>query len=193
LARIGILGGTFDPPHNGHIAIAIAALNELELSKVIFIPAKNPPHKIASILAPAEHRINMLRLAIDGLPDFEVSDIELKREGLSFTADTLEELGALYPHDELVLIIGADNVSEMEGWHQPMRILSLATVAAANRPDFFPAGRLADRVINFWMPPTDISSTEIRNRIRAGLSISGLVTSRVENYILVNKLYLSNE
>lgn len=193
MARIGILGGTFDPPHNGHIAIARAALKELGLSRIIFIPAKIPPHKMKRIIASPEHRTAMLRLAVEGYPGFEVSDIELGREGPSYTVDTLDELKKLYPDDELLLIIGADNVSEMEGWYQPLRILSLASVAAANRPEFWPSGRFADRVINFWMPPMDVSSTEIRNRLRAGFPVTGMVPSGVEDYIIRNRLYIDHE
>jgi nicotinate-nucleotide adenylyltransferase len=193
LARVGILGGTFDPPHNGHIAIARAALKELGLDKVVFIPARIPPHKTKRIIASPEDRFNMLRLAIDAYPDFEISRIELDRPGPSYTADTLERLRAIDPETELVLLIGTDNVSEIEGWHEPERIATLATLAAANRPGFNPGGKYADRVVYFDMPPMDISSTEVRNRIRADMPITDLVPPEVESYIIKRRLYISNE
>jgi nicotinate-nucleotide adenylyltransferase len=193
LARVGILGGTFDPPHNGHIAIARAALTELSLDKVIFIPARIPPHKTKRIIAAAEDRVNMLQLEIGRYPDFEISRIELDRPGPSYTADTLQELRALYPETELILLMGADNVSEIEGWHEPERIAALAVLAAANRPKFNPGGKYADRVVYFEMPPTDISSTEIRNRIKAQKPITDLVPPEVEDYIIKRGLYVNNE
>ncbi len=193
MARVGILGGTFDPPHNGHIAIARAALKELGLDKVVFIPARVPPHKTKRIIASPEDRFNMLRLAIDAYPDFEISRIELDRPGPSYTADTLERLRAIDPEAELVLLIGTDNVSEIEGWHEPERIATLATLAAANRPGFVPGGKYADKVAYFDMPPTDISSTEVRNRIRADKPITDLVPPDVESYIIKRRLYIKNE
>jgi nicotinate-nucleotide adenylyltransferase len=193
LARVGILGGTFDPPHKGHIAIAQAALNELGLTKVIFIPANIPPHKIKQPLAPAQDRLNMLKLAISHNPSFEISTIELDRPGPSYTADTICELHAIYPGDELFLLIGADNVSEIETWHEPERIAAQATLAASNRPHFVPGGVYADKVVYFEMPPTDISSTEIRERLKVGIPITELVSSEVENYILSHGLYLNYE
>jgi nicotinate-nucleotide adenylyltransferase len=190
LTRVGILGGTFDPPHNGHIAIARAALRELRLDKVLFIPARMPPHKSKQIIAPAEDRFNMLGLAIDYKPGLEISRIELDRPGPSYTADTLERLHESYPEAGFVLLIGADNVSEIEGWHEPERIVALSLVAAANRPGFNPGGKYADRVVYFDMPPTDISSTEIRDRIKADKPITGLVPADVEDYIIKHRLYI---
>jgi nicotinate-nucleotide adenylyltransferase len=189
VARIGILGGTFDPPHNGHIAIAWAALDEFRLAKIIFIPAKIPPHKLKKNIAPQQDRINMLSLAVAGHDKFEISDIELHREGPSYTVDTLTRLHQLYPNDELVLLIGADNVVEMETWREPDKIAALSTIAAVNRPGFTPKGRFADKVVLFEMPPSEISSTDIRKKIRAGLPITGMVPEAVEEYILSHRLY----
>jgi nicotinate-nucleotide adenylyltransferase len=193
LARVGILGGTFDPPHNGHIAIAMAALKELRLDKVVFIPARVPPHKTKLIIAAPEDRFNMLRLAIDEYRGMEISRIELDRSGPSYTADTLEKLHIIDPDTEFVLLIGADNVSEIEGWYEPERITALATLAAANRPGYDPGGKYAERVVYFDMPPTDISSTQVRNRVKANKAISDLVSSEVENYIVRHRLYTNNE
>jgi len=189
---VGILGGTFDPPHNGHIAIARAALKELRLSKIIFIPALIQPHKAAKTATPAENRINMLRLALTGENKFEISDIELRRKGPSFTVDTLEDLRGSYPADQFFLIIGADNVSEIESWQEPERIFELAAVCAANRPKYEASGRFAREIKYFRMPLVDISSTEIRARIRTGQSVSGMIAPEVERYITDKGLYLND-
>ncbi len=189
MARVGILGGTFDPPHNGHIAIANAALGELGLDKVIFIPVGIPPHKPRQIMASSDDRIQMLRRAIENYPQFEISRIEIDRPGPSYTADTLEQLHSLFSGTELVLIIGADNILEIEGWHEPDRIFGLATIAAANRPGFAPDGKYVNRVTYFNMPPAKISSTLVRERIKAGKSIAGLVPAGVGDYIANNGLY----
>jgi nicotinate-nucleotide adenylyltransferase len=189
LARVGILGGTFDPPHKGHIAIAQAALKKLGLAKVIFIPANVPPHKTKQPLAPARDRLDMLKLAIGNNPYFEISTIELDRPGPSYTVDTLAEFCTTYPDDELFLIIGADNVSEIETWHKPELILESATLAAANRPNFIPSGTYADKAVYFEMPPMEISSTEIRERVRTGKPISEFVCPGVEAFIKQHELY----
>ena len=190
MARIGILGGTFDPPHNGHIVLAEAALRELDLDRIIFVPALIQPHKISRITASPDDRMKMLRLALGERDRLEISDIELQRSGQSYTVDTLENLKEMYPLDQFFLIIGADNVSDIGTWHDPERIFDLATVAAANRPGFKPRGRFAGAVELFQISPTDISSTEIRKRIKSGKSISGMVSGDVEKYILKHKLYL---
>jgi nicotinate-nucleotide adenylyltransferase len=190
LSKIGILGGTFDPPHKGHIAIAKAALNQLGLDKVIFIPAQNPPHKLKQTVASTADRFKMLELAIDGINGFEISDIELRRPGISYTADTLDELCRIFPGVEFYLLIGADNISEIESWYDPERILKLARVAAANRPGFVPGGIYTGRILNFEMPPVDLSSTEVRSRINAGLPIDDLVPKGVAEYIVQHRLYI---
>jgi nicotinate-nucleotide adenylyltransferase len=191
LARVGILGGTFDPPHNGHIGIAQAALKEFRLDRVIFVPACVPPHKMKRCVAPAEDRFKMLQLAINGHEKFEISRIELDRPGPSYTADTLTEFRKTYPYDELFLLIGADNIAEIESWHEPDRIVGLAKIAAANRPNFTASGAYTDRVVAFKMPPADISSTVIRKRVKTGLPITDLVPPGVEDYIIEHRLYRS--
>ena len=192
MARIGILGGTFDPPHNGHIAIATAALKELRLDKIIFIPAGNPPHKTKRVVSSIDDRLQMLRLALHGITYFEISDIEINRIGLSYTVDTLRELCIKYPNDQFFYLIGADNVSEMETWYKPDEIISLATVAAANRPGFSPTGIFRDKILYFNMLPMEISSTMVRRLVKSNDSISGLVPPPVEDYIKRKGLYLNN-
>jgi nicotinate-nucleotide adenylyltransferase len=189
LPRLGILGGTFDPPHYGHIAVARAALKECRLSKIIFIPAKYPPHKASEEISSESDRLNMLRLAVENNPEFEVSDIELKRDGLSYTIDTLREIKKLFSGYEIVFIIGADNIAEMESWFKPEEILETADVIAFNRPGFVPGGRFKSRIKMFNMPPVDISSTDIRKRIRGGGDPAGLLPDAVLEYIEKSSLY----
>lgn len=131
----------------------------------------------------------MLRLAIGDTAAFEISDIELLREGPSFTVDTLEEMKRQRPGDELYLIIGFDNVAEIETWHRPERIFELAKVAAANRPGYMPKGRFASATILFRMIPCDVSSTAIRQELRKGNPIDGLVAPAVQEYIKKHRLY----
>jgi len=189
LPRLGILGGTFDPPHNGHIAIARAALKECNLQKIIFIPAKYPPHKPIEKVTSEPDRLNMLKLAVKDHAEFEVSDIELKRDGLSYTIETLREIRKRNPGIEIVFIIGADNISEMESWFKPDEILNTATVVAFNRPGFAPAGRFKSLIKMFKMPPVNISSTEIREKVKAGKTVSELVPIAVNDYLRNNSLY----
>ncbi len=189
MPRIGILGGTFDPPHNGHLALAGAAISELDLSKVIFIPSRIPPHKPAEDISSEQDRLAMLKLAVDIDSRFEISEIELNRGGPSFTIDTLTHLKSENPGEELFFIIGSDNVSEMESWHKPNRILELVRVAAAVRPGYSIRGKFADKVESFDMPPLNISSTAVRARVKSGESISGLVPAPVEDYIRSKGLY----
>lgn len=189
MPRLGILGGTFDPPHNGHLAIAEAALKELNLERMLLIPAKLPPHKTLDEVSSDIDRLEMLELAVKGRPDFEISEIELKRSGLSYTIHTLKELRKSHPYKELVFIIGADNISEMETWYQPEAILDIATVAAFNRPGFNPKGKYISRIELFEMPPSEISSTAIREAVKTGKTITGFVPTAVEEYITKNSLY----
>lgn len=189
----GILGGTFDPPHNGHIALAEAAIKELGLEKVIFIPDNVPPHKNLKNISTKEHRLAMLRLAVAGRQEFEISMIEFEREGPSYTVDTVARLKSLHPDANFCFLLGADNVVEMEDWYHPERIFKMITVCAGNRPGFVPRGRFAEKVQYFDMNPVDISSTAIRDKVGRGESISGLVPSEVEKYIHRNNLYKKNE
>ena len=191
MPRIGILGGTFDPPHNGHIAIARAAMKECDLQKVIFIPAKFPPHKPIETVTSEKDRLNMLKLVVRGHTEFDMSDIELKRDGLSYTIDTLWEIKEKNPEAEIVFIIGADNISEMESWYLPDEILNAATVVAFNRPGFEPRGKYKSRIRMFSMAPVNISSTEIRKRAGANEDIEAFVPEPVREYIETNSLYKS--
>lgn len=188
--RLGVLGGTFDPVHCGHLLLARHVLEALHLDRVLLVPAAEPPHK-SEVPTPPEHRWRMVCAAVEGHDRLEASDLELRRPGVSYTVDTLRRLRDEGPADERFLIIGADNVPELESWHDPEGILSLATVIAGTRVESgaLPAGALADRVERVDTPVFDISSTEIRRRVRAGLPVRCLVPEAVEGYIADHGLY----
>lgn len=199
---IGILGGTFDPIHLGHLHMAEAVYNSLKLEKIIFIPAFVPPHKIGWDYAPATDRYAMTKLAVKPYPHFTVSDIELRRNGVSYTVDTLRELRSLYPEQKLHFIVGADSVVQLHTWNSIYEMLDLATFVAAGRPGY--AGVRAEVVRNLGVeaaakiillhtPEYDISSTDIRNRIRERASLDGLVPPAVEKYIYDHGLYRKQE
>jgi nicotinate-nucleotide adenylyltransferase len=196
--RLGILGGTFDPIHLGHLHMAEAILEKMELEQIIFIPAFVPPHKLGMDFAPAADRYAMTELAVRANPCFSVSDIELKRSGVSYTIDTLRELRRLYDGDELYFIIGADSVAQLHTWHSIGEMLELTTFVAAGRPGYEGvmdevARNLGERaresVILLDTPEYDISSTDIRSRLRRGASLRGLVPQAVEEYIRKQGLY----
>jgi nicotinate-nucleotide adenylyltransferase len=195
--RLGILGGTFNPPHLGHLVCAQEAYIQLELQRVILIPARQPPHKLLDEEPGAEHRLELCRLAVEGDPRFEVSELELNREGPSYTVDTLSSLRSSAPDTDLYLILGGDIAAGLPEWHEPERVLSLATVAIAKRrgtPGKVVERSLArveggDRARFFHMPPIGVSSTFIRERVRAGQSIRYLVPDKVASYIEDKGLY----
>lgn len=196
--RRGLLGGTFDPPHLGHLVLAEAARRILSLDEVIFIPAGQPWVKAAMKVTPARHRLAMTRLAAAELPYAAVSDTEIKRPGPSYTWQTLEELRALYPQDELYFILGWDNLGSLPLWHYPDRIIKSACLAAAPRtgspkPDLAALDKavpgLAARTVVMTEPEIDISATAIRERVRQGQPISALVAAPVAGYIAAHGLY----
>src|SRR5262245_46962779 len=135
MRRIGLFGGTFDPPHVGHLVLAECARDRLGLDEVRFIPAGQPPHKRSHPVSPSARRVAMVRLAVRGNPAFEVSMIEARRRGPSFTVETLPHLAAATPRARLYLLMGADSLDEFPTWREPERILSLATLVVARRPD----------------------------------------------------------
>jgi nicotinate-nucleotide adenylyltransferase len=192
--RVGVLGGTFDPVHRGHLALARSALDELGLDEVLFVPAGQPWRKEGRIIAPAAHRLAMLRLALEGEPAFRVETLELDRPGPSYTADTLEALRAARPDDELFLVLGEDALDDLPTWVRPERILELATSAVARRAGVPPAAGeglpgLRERAVWLRMPLVDVSATEIRERVRRGLPVGELVPPVVEVYIQEHGLY----
>jgi nicotinate-nucleotide adenylyltransferase len=188
--RIGIFGGTFDPPHNGHYEIARRAKEQLCLSKVVFVPAYIPPHKQNTVATKAADRLNMLKLLVKGGKSFAISDVEIKRHGISYTVDTLAAFRRKYPAAEIMLIIGADNLAQLHSWKSPEKILQLASIAVYARKGF--AGKeilRAARAIRLKGPLLAISSTKIRRRIAKGLSVAGFVSFPIRKYITQHGLY----
>jgi nicotinate-nucleotide adenylyltransferase len=191
--RIGIFGGTFDPPHKAHIAIAKQARKQLYLNKIYFVPAYVPPHKRLFSTVNAKDRLKMVKFAIRRQKEFNVSDLELKRRGISYTIDTLKVFRKNHPHSELVLIIGADNLAQFRSWKSLKTILQLASIAVYRRRGFNWALRNAN--IKYFQIKGElfqVSSTAVRERIRKGLSISSLVPKFVEMYIKEHSLYKKN-
>ena len=200
--RIGILGGTFDPIHLGHLAIAEAARDRLDLDRVILIPAGRPWLKSDQKVTAPAHRLAMAQLAVQSRPVLEVSPVEVDRPGPTYTVDTLAQLRAeLGSGVELHLILGMDSVRELRRWRYPERLFDLCTIVAVSRPDSpdvssseiedsFPTARGRARTIRG--PMLDISATDIRTRVAEGRSISDCVPPPVERYIHEHRLYLSS-
>jgi nicotinate-nucleotide adenylyltransferase len=183
VTRIGVFGGTFDPVHVGHLAIANAALEELGLDRVVFVPARRSPLKQEGPDASASHRLAMLASATAHEPRFQVSKVELDRDGPSYTVETLETLRG---EGELFLILGSDAYADFERWRHPERIRSLATIVLAARPGAPNAPRDV-RVLD--LPLMDISSRELRARGARGRSLRYLVPEAALRYIEEHRLY----
>jgi nicotinate-nucleotide adenylyltransferase len=202
MRRWGLLGGSFDPIHFGHLAIAEEARVSLGLERVLFVPAAQQPLKARGHHAAPEQRLRMVELAIAGNPAFEVRDLELTRAGPSYTVDTLEQLrDELEPAGELYFLMGADALAWLPRWHQPERVLELARLVVFERPgaaldlalvqQALPG--LAERLIRLQGPLLDLSSTELRARVAAGRPLRYLVPESVINFIVAQKLYLNKE
>ena len=188
--RIGVYGGSFDPPHAGHIILAADALKHLELDVVLFVPASVQPFKAdRSGGATAEQRAAMVALSIGSEDAFKSDTVELDRGGLSYTVDTLEELSRRYAGAELFLIVGEDALDDFAKWKSPNRIKELATIAILRRHVGASERPLPPGVVEASSRLVEISSTEIRERVKKGNSIRGFVTEAVENYIEANALY----
>jgi nicotinate-nucleotide adenylyltransferase len=197
--RIGVFGGTFDPIHHGHLAAARAAIECAHLDRVLFVPSEQPPHRAAA-LAPAHDRLAMTRLAVDDDTRFEVSDVEVERGGMSYTADTLAELRRSHPDDELFLILGWDAARLFRTWHEPDRVSRLASVVILDRPglrrpepsELASLGLDPARVVNCHLPTPDVSGSELRRALARGKSVAGKVPAAVERYIAEHDLYRDN-
>jgi nicotinate-nucleotide adenylyltransferase len=196
--RVGVLGGTFDPIHLGHLAAAKAAMECAHLDRVLFIPSAQPPHRGAA-QAPAEDRLAMSKLAVDGDSDFEVSDVEVKRGGASYTVDTLDELHRTLPHDELFLILGWDAARLFRTWHEPDRVSALASMVIVDRGKSQPPaaelqamGLDPKRLTLCHVRTPEISGSELRRAIAAGESVADKVPYAVERYIAAHHLYGDN-
>lgn len=188
--RIGIFGGTFDPPHVGHLLAANDAVEALSLDRAVFIPAARQPLKVDALVAPPRDRLAMVTLAIAGEGRFSVDPVEIERDGLSFTIDTLRILRARWRDDPalaLVLLLGEDLVASLPKWREPEALTELAEIVWLRRGDGPGVAPSIGRVIATRR--VDISSTEIRERVRTGRSIRGFVTDAVAEYIGDRRLY----
>lgn len=195
MRRLGILGGTFDPVHIGHLVMASYAIDALNLDSVWFMPAQTPPHKHHEITA-VEHRSEMCRLAVNLDSRFEFSDLDLRGDTPSYTSELLATIHLLLPETELFFLVGADSLTTFASWHEPETILRLASLAVAERPGTTIDQRvrtsvpgLATKIHEFDSPLIELSSTEIRQRRQTGKSITYLVPENVEDYIVERGLY----
>ena len=194
MRRCGVLGGSFNPVHRGHLFAARLALEEEDLEEVLLVPAARPPHKPVDELAPALDRLTMIRAALQDEPDMSLSEIELRVDGPRYTIETLSLLRKESPDSRFVFILGMDSLRDLPGWKDPQRILSEHGVIAIDRPGLSPIDldpRWIDKVKTVIGNPFAISSTDIRKRVAAGKSIRHLVSREVEAYILERGLYRS--
>ena len=186
--RIGVFGGSFDPIHIGHLAVAAAATEQLELALVHFMPAGQQPFKLTGHAAGPEDRAVMVGLAIRDEPRFVLDRRELDRKGPSYTIDSLRELRDEFPSDELCFLVGADAVHDLPAWKEATRLVDLATIVAFARPGAsLPESDLVSRTIQ--VPAVDVSATQVRDLAMAGRSIRGLVPELVAEYIEQHSLY----
>ena len=198
--RLGIVGGAFNPPHIGHLALAQEAHGQLDLGSVLVVPVGQAPHRAIEQDPGAQARLRMCELAVAGDERLGVSRIEVDRPGPSYSVDTLRQLADLAPDDELVLILGGDQAAALPSWRDPEEVLRLAVVAAVERPGWT-RGRIeaalaglagAERLLFFDMPRVDVSSTLVRRRVMEGKPIRHLVPHPVASYIAERGLYRSS-
>ena len=201
--RIGIFGGTFDPVHYGHLLLAETCREQLRLDEVRFVPAATPPHKLHHEISDGRVRADMLALAVSGYREFVVDHRELKRKGPSYTVDTLQEIAVEFPGAELYFLTGADSLRDFLSWREPERISKLATLVCCNRPGLpklqdeqvakWVGPEIADRILTLQMPGTDISGSEMRDRVRDGRSLRFLTPKAVEVFVIEHGLYRRTE
>jgi nicotinate-nucleotide adenylyltransferase len=189
--KIGLYGGSFDPVHLGHLLVAQAAVEELGLDRLFFIPAAQSPFKPENPPAPAAVRLQLLRLALVGKTNYEVDELEIQRGGVSYTVDTLREYGRRFPEAEIFYLIGADNAAKLNEWREPAELATLAEFVAVPRPvgamAAFPPPFRGRRLTGF---PFDVSSSQIRARLKAGLPVENLVPPFVAEAIRNARLYV---
>jgi nicotinate-nucleotide adenylyltransferase len=198
--RVGLLGGSFDPVHVGHLHIARQARRRLDLDPVVFVPAGRPPHKLDQALTGPDHRFEMVRLALDGEPHFTLSRIDLDRPGPCYSVDTVRLMQERWgPEARIHFLIGADSLVDLPGWYRPRQLLELCQVVAVGRPGYRVDLAALERrfagappvILLESMPLVDVSSTDIRRRVAEGRSIEGLVPPAVAAYIKTHGLYSS--
>jgi nicotinate-nucleotide adenylyltransferase len=194
--RLGVMGGTFDPIHLGHAAMAEAGADCAHLDRVLIIPVSVPPHRAAAT-APAADRLAMCRIAVAGHPRLEVSDLELRRPGPSYTVDTLQRLAAERPGAELFLLLGWDSAREIRSWRSPGEVMRLARTVVVSRPgypapapaDLLAAGIDPDLAVLCDVRTPDVESTDVRRLVEQGRGLAGLVDPAVESYLRRHRLY----
>lgn len=203
IKKYGIMGGTFDPIHSGHLAIAEEIRYKFNLDKVIFIPAGNPPHKDSRKVTSSNHRYQMALLATISNPYFDISSIEIEREGITYTIDTIMELKKCCGDEaEFYFITGADSLLQLSTWKDVDKLLSICKFIAATRPGFQMSkieskvkeleSKYNRSIYTVTVPALQISSTDIRNRIKNGITVKYLLPEAVEAYIIKHKLYQEN-
>ncbi len=193
--KIGLLGGSFDPPHRGHLALALAAMEQLELNEVVFVPANRNPLKTRAVSATGKQRMSMVAAMIADQPTMSVSDMELTRGGPSYAIETLQELQMVHPGDYWFLM-GADTLRGFDDWKNPLRLLKIARLGVVLRPPLGESDVLSrlnpeveERVDLIRMPADEVSSSEVRTRLENGQSIASWLPDAVFHYIKSNKLY----
>ncbi len=199
LKKIGVMGGTFNPIHYGHLATAEAVRNKYNLDKIIFMPSGNPPHKSKKEIIHKDHRYNMTMIATMSNIYFEASDIEIKRDGMTYTVDTLEQLKKNYKNSQIFFITGADALCDIDSWKYLDKNFELATFVGATRPgiECDEVNQKIDQlkqkynanILDIYVPSLDISSTNLRKKIKKIESIKYLLPENVEKYIYKNNLY----
>jgi nicotinate-nucleotide adenylyltransferase len=189
--KIGLFGGSFDPVHLGHLLVAQAAVEELGLTRLFFIPAAQSPFKPENPPAPTALRLQLLRLALAGKTNYEVDELEVRRGGVSYTMDTLREYACRFPKAEIYYIIGTDNAAKLNEWREPAELAKLAEFVVVPRPGgaqtIFPPPFRGRTLIGF---PVDVSSSQIRARVKAGLPVENLVPPAVAEAIGNARLYI---
>lgn len=191
MKKIGLLGGTFDPPHNGHLIIANEVLTQCQLNEIWFIPAYVPPHKQKMNVTKLEHRVNMVKLAIESHPSFRLSTIEIKRKGPSYTYDTIKSLKVKYPDVLFYFIIGTDMVQDLPNWKKIDELIKMTTFIGVDRPGFSFKSKYAHVIETVEAPLIDISSTFLRQRFQNKQSTRYYLPDNVRQYIKENHLYES--
>lgn len=200
--RIGIFGGTFNPPHTGHLLLAQAAMEGAKLDRIIFMPCATPPHKTETHIPDGKHRYRMVELATEDDSRFELSNMEINAGGKSYTALTLKHLEELYPEDRLCFIVGADSLCDMEKWYHPEEVFGRAEIVVAYRggedtvkmdeaAEYFEE-KYGAEITRVSMPVIEMSSSDIRQRISEGRSVRYMVCDKVIDYINKTGIYKEN-
>jgi nicotinate-nucleotide adenylyltransferase len=198
MTKIGVFGGTFDPPHNGHLILASEAVHQFDIDKVLFILSPNPPHKRNNEITSLPHRLNMLSLALEGNDIFEISEIDINRPGPHFAVDTMKILHNTYPNSHFTYLMGKDSLRDLPTWGRPTEFLSycdnLGVMSRENSDEDFSSlyshfPNISNKLNWLDTPNFDISSRDIRKRIRNNIPVKYYLSLKVHQYILENNLF----